>query len=71
LLPWLVNGLVVLPLLGQGVLGYQRLALSGMAYFFVANWSFGAALGVLYEKFRSTARPNTAGPAVQPTGDNH
>ncbi|MCA1585345.1 MAG: hypothetical protein LC791_11460 [Acidobacteria bacterium] len=71
LLPWLVNGLVVLPLLGQGVLGYQRLAFSGMAYFFVANWSFGAVLGVLYEKFRSDARPNTAGPAVQPTGDNH
>jgi hypothetical protein len=53
LLPWVVNGLIVLPLLSQGVLGYQRLPLSGMAYFFVANWSFGAALGVLYEKFRS------------------
>ncbi|MCA1585980.1 MAG: hypothetical protein LC791_14815 [Acidobacteria bacterium] len=57
LLPWFVNGLVVLPVLGQGVFGYQRLPLSGMAYFFVANWSFGGVLGVLYEKFRTWSRP--------------
>jgi hypothetical protein len=53
LLPWLINGFIVLPLLDQGVLGYERLPLSGMVYFFMANWLFGAVLGVLYEKFRS------------------
>lgn len=53
LLPWLVNGLVVLPLLGQGILGYRTLPLSGVAYFFVANWSFGAALGIFHERFRN------------------
>ena len=52
LLPWVINGLLVLPLLGEGAFGRHRLLLSGMAYFFVANWSFGAVMGVLYEKFR-------------------
>ncbi len=51
LLPWLINGLIVLPALGQGAFGYRTLALSGIAYFFVANWSFGAVLGELYERF--------------------
>ncbi len=55
LLPWLINGLVVLPLLGQGAFGHEKLPISGMVYFFVANWSFGAVLGMLYEKLRQAA----------------
>lgn len=50
-LPWLINGLVVLPLLGQGVFGHQKLPVSGMVYFLAANWSFGALLAVLYQRF--------------------
>jgi len=52
LVPWLINGLVVLPLLGQGIIGVRALPLSGIIYFFVANWSFTATLGVLYERWK-------------------
>lgn len=62
-LPWLINGLVVLPLLGQGAFGHRKLLLSGMAYFFVANWSFGAVLGVLYEKFHGNRGKDQVQPA--------
>lgn len=52
LLPWMINVLLVLPMLGQGAFGVRALAVSGIVYFFAANWLFGAALGVLYEKYR-------------------
>ena len=55
LLPWLINGLLVLPALGQGVFGWRVLSPSGIAYFAGANWLFGAVLGILYEKQQ---RPN-------------
>lgn len=50
--PWLINGLVVLPRLGQRPFGLSTLRPSGILYFFVANWLFGALLGVLYERMR-------------------
>jgi hypothetical protein len=50
LLPWAINGFVVLPLLGQGVVGGHALTAGGIAYFFGANWLFGCVLGVAYEK---------------------
>lgn len=50
LLPWLINSTIVLPLLGQGWLGMHQLPVSGIVYFFVANWLFGASLGFFYEK---------------------
>ena len=53
LVPWLINGFVVLPLLGQGIIGARALTLSGISYFFVADWSFTVTLGVLYERWRS------------------
>lgn len=56
LLPWLINGLIVLPALGQGVFGYRTLPLSGIAYFFVANWAFGAVLGEVYERLTISSR---------------
>lgn len=52
LLPWVVNSFVILPLLGQGILGIHRLTVPGIIYFFFANWVFGALLGVLYEKMQ-------------------
>lgn len=49
LFPWVLNGFLVLPLLGQGLLGIRVLSLEGILYFFVANWLFAAVLGLLYE----------------------
>ncbi len=49
LLPWLINGCIVLPLLGQGFIGVHQLTTAGMIYFFIANWIFGLVLGVVYE----------------------
>lgn len=53
LIPWLVNSVLVLPLLGQGALGLSALPLTGVAYFFVANEAFGTLLGVLYAFVRT------------------
>lgn len=52
LLPWVLNGFVVLPLLGQGLAGGHVLTAGGMAYFFVANAVFGLVLGGLYAYLR-------------------
>lgn len=49
LVPWLINGCIVLPLLGQGFMGVYQLTTAGMIYFFIANWIFGLVLGVVYE----------------------
>lgn len=51
LLPWMINGFIVLPLLGQGFIGIQQLPVTGIIYFFVANWIFGITLGELYGRF--------------------
>ena len=45
LLPWLINGLIVLPLLGFGLLGNYKLSLAGMCYFLIAKWLFGLVNG--------------------------
>ena len=50
LFPWMINGLIVLPLLGQGILGIHQLSIAGIIYFFIANWIFGLVLGVVYER---------------------
>jgi len=47
LLPWLINGLIVLPLLEQGVFGIRQLSYFGIVYFFAANALFGLILGWL------------------------
>ena len=60
LLPLLVNGLLVLPLLGQGALGLSALPRAGVAYFFVANAVFGILLGVLYARLRDRRRVGSA-----------
>ncbi|MES2060318.1 hypothetical protein [Mucilaginibacter agri] len=48
LLPWLINGFIVLPLLGYGLLGNYKLSLAGMCYFMITNWLFGLVLGWLF-----------------------
>jgi len=47
--PWIVNGFVVLPLLGQGIMGIHILPVSGITYFFFANLVFALILSVLSE----------------------
>jgi hypothetical protein len=44
LFPWLINALIVLPLLHQGVLGITKLSAEGIVYFFFANLAFGLSL---------------------------
>ena len=61
LLPWAINSLIVLPALGQGLFGYRTLPPSGIAYFFVANWSFGAVLGWLDERLTIASRSRRVG----------
>ena len=56
--PWLINGLIVLPMLGQGVFGIHKLPLSGMIYFFIANWLFAVLFVYLYKRFRRKAMLN-------------
>ena len=52
LLPWILNGFIILPLLGQGFIGIRQLPVTGIIYFFMANWIFGMILGKLYEIFQ-------------------
>lgn len=50
LLPWIINAFLVLPLLGQGIIGIYQLSTAGIIYFFIANWIFGLVLGLVYER---------------------
>ena len=50
---WLINSLVVLPLLGQHIFGVKQLRPSGIIYFFVGNLIFGLLLGGLDNIARS------------------
>jgi hypothetical protein len=48
LFPWIINGVVILPLLHQGIMGIGTLPLSGIIYYFFANAIFGLSLAYLY-----------------------
>ena len=48
LFPWLVNSAIVLPLLGKGFAGLRALPLSGILYFFFANWLFVVVAALCY-----------------------
>lgn len=50
ILVWLVNAAFVLPQLGEGFAGIYNVPLSGVVYFFVANWIFVAASDFSYRK---------------------
>ncbi|WP_121812197.1 hypothetical protein [Mucilaginibacter kameinonensis] len=51
LFPWVINGIIVLPLLNQGLFGLRALPISGVFYFFLANLLFGFTLSYLYKVF--------------------
>ena len=51
LLPWLINSVLVMPLLGKGFAASHSLTPVGMTYFFFANGTYAVLLGLLYEKF--------------------
>lgn len=55
LFPWIVNGLIVLPLLSQGIFGLKALPLSGVVYFFLANLLFGFTLSQFYETLKRSS----------------
>ncbi|QEM02686.1 hypothetical protein DIU31_003825 [Mucilaginibacter rubeus] len=55
LFPWVVNGVVVLPTLNQGIFGLKALPLSGVFYFFLANILFGFTLSQFYEMLRRSS----------------
>lgn len=59
LFPWLINGVVVLPLLNQGNFGVDVLPLPGIIYYFFANVVFGISLAFFYDKLK----PQTYKPA--------
>jgi hypothetical protein len=48
-IPWLINGVIVLPMLGRGVIGIHQLPVSGIIYFFFANLVFAIILAVISE----------------------
>lgn len=50
LLPWLLNSIIVLPLLGKGFAGSHVLNAVGLVYFFIANGVYGVLLGYMYER---------------------
>jgi hypothetical protein len=54
-LVWLLNALVVLPLIGEGVAGSRHLGLAGMTGFAVIHTVFFVLLALLYARF--CARP--------------
>jgi hypothetical protein len=62
LLPWIINSVVVMPLLGNGFAAMNTLSPGGMVWFFVANTLFGILLGHWYERLidRSAPPPHTA-----------
>lgn len=53
LFPWLVNEIIVLPLIGQGVLGSSILPVNGIVYFLMANILFGYSLVYILHELRN------------------
>jgi len=48
---WVINSIIVLPLIGEGFAGSKSLTLAGMGYFAVAHTTFFVLLAVLYARF--------------------
>ena len=51
LIIWIINSIIVMPLLGKGFAASNVLNITGMLYFFTANAFYGIIVGFLYEKF--------------------
>lgn len=54
--PWAIYGLIVLPMLGSKIFGYDQISLAGRIFFFLTDWTFGFFTGWLYERFVSVGR---------------
>ena len=58
-LPWVIYGLIVLPMLDSKIFAYDQIHLAGLIFFFLTDWTFGLFTGWLYEMFipASTYQP--------------
>ena len=54
LLLWAVNSAFVLPQLGEGFAGIHEVPISGVLYFFVANWLFIVISAMMYHAWSSS-----------------
>ena len=53
---WLINALIVLPAIGEGIAGSRDLTLAGMAWFAAAHTLFSLVLATLFARLRSHPR---------------
>ena len=49
LIIWIINSIIIMPLLGKGFAASNVLNITGMIYFFIANAFYGIIVGFLYE----------------------
>ena len=49
-IPWLINSIVILPLLNHGIMGIKTLEFCGILYFFISNLIFALILAYLLRK---------------------
>jgi hypothetical protein len=52
---WLINALIVLPSIGEGIAGSRDLTLAGMAWFAAAHTLFFLVLATLFARLRSVS----------------
>lgn len=50
LLLWLMNSLLILPLIGEGIAGSRHLSIAGMVYYAAAHTAFFLLLACLYDQ---------------------
>ena len=62
---WLVNGLIVLPLIGEGFAGSQHLDATGILAFAVAHTVYFVLLGTIYERLKPVVRGDHVRPPMQ------
>jgi hypothetical protein len=55
---WLINALIVLPAIGEGIAGSRDLTLAGMAWFSGAHTLFFLVLAILFARLRSARAAN-------------
>lgn len=52
LLAWLLNAFALLPAIGEGVAGHDKVSLAGIVYYAVAHMVFFVLMAMLYARFR-------------------
>ena len=56
---WFVNSAIVYPMLGEGFAGAKLIPISGVLYFFIANWLFVAISALVYRTLLSRRLPRS------------